>query len=308
MMRARSEDRRAHALSRRATRRRARPVIARSRDALVVFAGVAFAMLASLAALGCDHPPPAPTRAPVLVPSPMPTPTPVPVASTSPTPAPMPDLSSAPVATLCMTEGDATPSGSRATIREPATRGFLTNSTGDAATLAFTYRGRSHSVAALASGDTRTQLGIKLRAQDSCNVIYVMWRIEPTSEIVVQTKRNTAHAHRDCGAEGYTRVRPSLRASPPPLGVPEWSSTARDAGESIDAELAHTLEASIVEDVLEVRADGRLVWRGTLPETARDLQGPVGFRTDNVDVDLELRAPHREAATAERCPRTTVGT
>lgn len=253
----------------------------RASEAFVAITGLAIALLASLAALGCDHPPTSPAPAPVLVPSPMPAPTSVPPAS-------------APVSSLCITEGDVVPTSDHASVREPATRGFLAGSTGDAATLAFTYRGRSQSVAALASGDTRAQLGLKLRAQDSCNVIYVMWRIEPTSEIVVQTKRNDAHAHRDCGNEGYTRVRPAWRRSPPALGVPEWSAATNGT-----TFFEHTLAAAIVDDDLEVRADGALVWRGTLPANVRDLRGPVGFRTDNVDVDLVLDAPARGEGT---CP------
>lgn len=240
----------------------------RASDAVIALSGLAFAMLASLASLGCDHPPAA-TRPPTST-------RPPPLASVSP--APMPVLASAPAPSLRITEGAPSVSADRAIIREPATRGYLVGSTGDRATLAFTYRGRSHSVAAMASGDERAQLGLKLRAQDSCNVIYVMWRIEPTSEIVVQVKRNDSHTHDECGNDGYARVRPSFRAKPPALGVPEAFGTTLD----------HELRASIVDDQLEVIADDKVVWRGTLPDSARDLRGPAGFRTDNVDIDLSV--------------------
>lgn len=230
-------------------------------DACLAVTGLAIALLASLASVGCDPPPP---PAPIFVP-PMPAPAQLPP----------------PASALCLTEGDAVPSGGRVAIREPATRGYLAGSTGDAASLAFTYRGPSRSVAALASGNTRAQLGLKLRAEDSCNVIYVMWRLEPVTEIVVQVKRNEAHEHRACGAEGYVTVRPRQRALPPPIGVPERYTDVLD----------HELRAAIVDDTLEVFADRRLVWRGTLPARARDLRGPAGFRTDNVEVDLSLAAP-----------------
>ncbi|MGE0404534.1 MAG: hypothetical protein AB7T06_47935 [Kofleriaceae bacterium] len=266
-------------------RPRSRP---RPADALVAITSLAIALLASLASLGCDRRPP---PAPILVPSSM------------PAPAPSPPIASAPASSLCITEGAVRPTEDRATVREPATRGFLAGSTGDAATLAFTYRGRSQSVAAFASGDLREQLGLKLRAQDSCNVIYVMWRIEPTSEIVVQVKRNEAREHRECGNDGYARVRPAFRAHPPALGVPEWGPTAARDGGPLDArsrELDHELRASIVDDTLEVFADTTLVWRGTLPSSARELVGPAGFRTDNVDIDLSLRAP--TVSRASSCP------
>ncbi|MGE0403536.1 MAG: hypothetical protein AB7T06_42920 [Kofleriaceae bacterium] len=267
-------------------RPRSRP---RPADALVAITSLAIALLASLASLGCDRRPP---PAPILVPSPM------------PAPAPSPQIASALASSLCITEGAVRPTGDRATIRVPATRGYLAGSTGDAATLAFTYRGRSQSVAAFASGDLREQLGLKLRAQDSCNVIYVMWRIEPVSEIVVQVKRNEAREHRECGNDGYARVRPAVRGRPPALGVPTWERTAARDGGPLDrptSELDHELRASIVDDTLEVFADDMLVWRGTLPANAGDLRGPAGFRTDNVDVDLAFAAPRAEGS-SRSCP------
>ncbi|MEA2752645.1 MAG: hypothetical protein QOI41_6788, partial [Myxococcales bacterium] len=47
-----------------------------------------------------------------------------------------------------------------------------------AAELAFVYRGPSVSTAPLANGELRRQIGLKLRAQDTCNVVYVMWHVE----------------------------------------------------------------------------------------------------------------------------------
>ncbi len=176
---------------------------------------------------------------------------------------------------LRLTEGTARPSGGRVAITEPSTRGVVPESSGDAASLELTYLGPSTQTAALASGAERAQLGLKLRAQDSCNVIYVMWRIEPVAEIVVQLKRNRdATTHAACGAGGYARVRPGHRSAPPAL-VPGTS---------------HTLSAAIEGDELRVWADQALVWQGTLPAEARALAGPAGFRTDNVRADLALHA------------------
>lgn len=272
------------------TESRPRPRVS---DAAIAFTGLAIAMLASLASLGCDRRPP--STAPILVPSPAPLPMPETYAATAsssiPEPAAAPHAS-APVPELCITDGDVIASGDRATVREAKGRGFLAGSTGDSAVLEFTYGGRANTVAAMASGDTRAQLGLELRAQDSCNVIYVMWRIDPVSEITVQVKRNDLREHRDCGNAGYTRVRPTFRAHPPALGVADWPTKP----------IEHVLQAAIVDDVIEVFADKRLVWRGALPAAARDFHGPAGFRTDNVQIDLALRAP-MDPEDAARCPR-----
>ena len=121
---------------------------------------------------------------------------------------------------LCVTQGDVVTSGGRARITEASTRGIVPASSGDAASLELTYLGPSTDRASLASGDVRAQVGLKLRAQDSCNLIYVMWRISPVSEVVVQVKRNVDRTtHATCGADGYTRVRPSHRAAPPAVAV-----------------------------------------------------------------------------------------
>jgi len=175
---------------------------------------------------------------------------------------------------LRLTEGTAQPSGGRVAITEPSVRGIVPDSTGDAAALDVVYLGPSAETATLASGVERSQLGLKLRAQDSCNVIYVMWRIEPTSEIVVQLKRNPVRTHAACGNGGYERIRPGHQSTPPAL-VPGGS---------------HTLSAAIDGDALSVWADQALVWRGTLPPEARALRGPAGFRTDNVRAELVLHA------------------
>jgi hypothetical protein len=176
---------------------------------------------------------------------------------------------------LRLTEGTARPSGGRVAITEPSVRGVVPDSTGDAAALDVVYLGPSTETAALASGAVRAQLGLKLRAQDSCNVIYVMWRIEPVSEIVVQLKRNPqATTHAACGSAGYDRIPPGHQSAPPAL-VPGS---------------AHVLSAAIDGDDLAVWADQALVWRGTLPPEARALRGPAGFRTDNVRAELVVHA------------------
>jgi len=132
----------------------------------------------------------------------------------------------------------------------------------------------------------RAQLGLKLRAMNSCNLIYVMWRSEPKSEVTVQIKHNPGKVtHEDCGTAGYKRIKHTTRKKPPVLAP----------------NAQHKLSAAIDGDALVVHIDDKLVWQGTLPAEARDLGGPAGFRTDNVKAELALETTARAGAPA--CPK-----
>ena len=183
---------------------------------------------------------------------------------------------------ICMTRGSI--DGSMR-VTEATTRGVATGSSGEAASLRFTYRGPTSEQAKLASGQVRHQLGLKLRAADGCNVVYVMWRVEPKPFIEVSVKRNPGQrTHAECGANGYTKVKPASSAPVP----------------AFEVGVAHVLEASIDGDTLTAKLDGEIVWQGELPAAARELDGPAGFRSDNVSYDAELRvapAAHGHAAT-----------
>ena len=80
-----------------------------------------------------------------------------------------------------------TPS-SRAVVRTAPVSGA-----DQAAEIRFRYVGPSKADKPLASGELRRQIGLKLRAADSCNVVYVMWHIAPDSRDrrVGQTQRRT---------------------------------------------------------------------------------------------------------------------
>jgi hypothetical protein len=174
---------------------------------------------------------------------------------------------------MCITRGTRTFDGTRFTIDEPTVRAVAPASHGDAVALRFTFRGDSAAKAALASGQVRRQLGVKLRAGDGCNVVYVMWRLDPTPLVEVSTKINPgAHVHDDCGAGGYTKVKAVRSEPPPPLRI----------GAS------HTLAAEIIGDELTARIDDKVVWRGRLADDVRAIDGPGGMRTDNVALDAEL--------------------
>ena len=188
--------------------------------------------------------------------------------------APSIDLAPVTAEALCVTKGELTSAGA---VAVPTMRGFARGAGGDAAQLSFTYRGESQDSRALASGDVRRQLGLKLRAQNSCNVVYVMWRLDPRPKIDVSVKVNPRQStHEECGAEGYTKVRSRAKHYVP----------AYEYGSS------HTLRAEILGDEIYVWADGRIVFQGRLPAGARSLAGSAGVRSDNVAFDLvELAAP-----------------
>jgi len=196
-----------------------------------------------------------------------------------------PAVAVVPVTDLCVTRGAI---ADRA-IAEPTVRAFAPNAAGDAAQLAFTFKGDAATSRALANGQDRRQVGLKLRAQDGCNVIYVMWRLDPKPKLDVSVKRNPGkRTHEECGADGYTKVKPSRKAAVPALV----------AGGS------HTLRAEIAGDELYAWIDGTLAWQGTLPTEARELSGPAGLRTDNLALEkLELSAAgagHRPGAVCKR--------
>ena len=141
------------------------------------------------------------------------------------------------------------------------------------AELRFTYLGPSARQLPLASGEMRSQIGLKLRAEDGCNLLYAMWRIAPKPGVVVSLKRNPGqHRSDDCGNGGYTNLRPKRGARIEAFRVGEH----------------HAIRAEQRGDELRVLVDGQLAWEGALPPEATSLQGPPGFRSDNGRFELEL--------------------
>jgi hypothetical protein len=195
-----------------------------------------------------------------------------------------------PVNGLCVTHGKlAKADDGRARVVEPAVRAVQPASLGNSASIAFTYRGPTDKEVALASGQIRKQIGLKLRAADGCNVVYVMWRFEPDPGIEVQIKRNPGkRTNKECGTRGYTKLAadgPRTSGNDRRVPVPR-----PEPGES------HELAATIAGDRLEARVDGDLVWTGPLPADVAELDGPAGMRSDNVRADFALVAPGKPPA------------
>jgi len=209
------------------------------------------------------------SRAPAAAGEPMPKP---PGAVAQP-PAPLRALA---LPDLDVTLGALAASEGRLLVESPKFRAVALRRTPPVVELDFTYLGPTAAEAALASGELRRQLGLKLRAADGCNLVYVMWRIDPRPGLVVSIKRNPgARTHRECGARGYRNVRPQ-RAGALPRLVPGGR---------------HTLRAEMEDDRLAVRVDGATVWEGRLGAEVLAFDGPVGMRTDNARVAFQIRAP-----------------
>jgi hypothetical protein len=180
-------------------------------------------------------------------------------------------------AELCITEGaiEELP-GNRLSIATPKMRAYLNASTPQIVEAHFTYLGSTGNEARLGSGELRGQFGLKLRAQDACNLVYAMWRIEPQSKLVVSVKTNPGqHTSAECGNRGYRNIKPA-HGKPVPL--------LREGD-------THDLRAEMNGDALKVFADNVLVWEGSVGSDALAFDGPVGIRSDNARLQLELRAP-----------------
>ena len=187
---------------------------------------------------------------------------------------------------LCVTEGSLEQvRGPQMSVNVPKMRAYVDHETTDFAELRFTYLGPTAMQVPLASGAERQQLGLKLRAGDACNLLYVMWRVKPSSKLVVSVKRNDGqHSSSECGNHGYRDL--SAEFSNP---VPQLKP-----GDT------HSLRAQIAAEELRVLVDDKVVWRGHLASDVAGLSGPVGVRTDNVHSSFELGIENTPARTESR--------
>lgn len=174
---------------------------------------------------------------------------------------------------LCVTEGSIEGFGARLSVSVPKMRAFVKVLTPQVVQTHFTYLGSTGNEARLGSGELRRQFGLKLRAADACNLVYAMWRIEPESKLVVSVKTNPGqHTSAQCGNRGYRNIKPA-KSKPVP---------ALRSGE------AHTLRAEMNGDAMKVFADGSVVWEGSVGADALAFDGPVGIRSDNARLEMEV--------------------
>ena len=188
------------------------------------------------------------------------------------------ELNPAPVlrADLCVTEGEiGTARGGWLSVNVPKMRAYLDAKTSPSVEIHFKYLGTTGNEKRLGSGELRRQFGLKLRAQDACNLVYAMWRIEPESKLVVSVKTNPGeHASAQCGNRGYRNIKPR-RSQPVPRLRP---------GDD------HSLRAEMKGEEMRVFVDKDLVWEGEVGRDALSFDGPVGIRSDNARLEFELRS------------------
>jgi len=177
---------------------------------------------------------------------------------------------------LCVTEGAVEKGqGDLLFVNVPKMRAYVNAWTSQAIQARFTYLGSTAEESRLGSGETRRQFGLKLRAQDACNLVYVMWRFEPESRIVVSIKRNPDETKSsECGNRGYRNIKPRHSVAVPLLRRGD----------------IHNFGAKIDGEELHVFVDNTEVWQGNIGPEAHGLKGPVGIRSDNARLALDLKA------------------
>jgi hypothetical protein len=110
---------------------------------------------------------------------------------------------------------------------------------------------------------------------NQCNLLYVMWQIEPVSRLAVSIKTNPGQdTHEECDARGYVTIKPTTSIQPRELGIGRW----------------HMLRADLRGALLILTADGVSAWQGMLSHKLDGIDGPTGFRTDNARFEFTLSA------------------
>jgi hypothetical protein len=184
---------------------------------------------------------------------------------------------------LCVSEGHVTAGHGDMLSVDDAKMRAIVPAPAPAIEARFAYLGPTAETSALGSGAVRRQFGLKLRAQDPCNLVYAMWRFEPKAQVVVQVKSNPGeHESRVCGNSGYATVRPEQVS---PVAAPAEGAP-------------HRLAATIRGASLVVSVDGAPAWQGDIGAAP---PGEVGIRSDNVRLSLSLSAAIANGA-AEQCP------
>lgn len=174
---------------------------------------------------------------------------------------------------LNVTDGSIKASDGRLLVDTPEMRAVLKARTPQLMEVHLTYLGATANTSRLANGDLRRQFGLKLKAQDACNLLYVMWWIEPKPNLAVSMKFNPGlQSSWQCGDRGYQ----SLKAT-------KWGHLPE-----LHPGHSYVLRAEINKQDLQITIDGRLMWEGPIPSEAMALDGPVGLRSDNTRVQFDL--------------------
>lgn len=173
---------------------------------------------------------------------------------------------------LTVTEGTISVAARNATLRTDSTGMRAVARDGgrhaSSARLWFRYLGESSITEPLGSGLIRRQIGLKLRAADPCNLVYVMWHAYPDSVIQVSVKRNPGQStSAQCGNRGYTEI------AEIPVGAADHRPHV------LEVTTRRTANRSLA---LRVYSDNSLRRRLHISAAlSAGLNGPLGVRSDN---------------------------
>jgi hypothetical protein len=143
----------------------------------------------------------------------------------------------------------------------------------------------------------RRQIGIKLRAQDTCNIAGANWHIETDARVAVAVKRNGGrHTNAQRSAQGYLNMKPMRDRNAPAIGQDEW----------------HELKAVLSDSSLPFWTNGQVAWDGSVAAPLALIEGPVGPRSDHGRFELEFLADppaagQRPTFDSQRCYRCKAG-
>lgn len=172
-----------------------------------------------------------------------------------------------PVPTTDVTNGSITVKDNVIYVDSTTSRISFPNSTGEGIYIKAKYQGPSSGTVAFASGAIVEQVGVKLREVNTCNLVYIMRRLKPVSNVTIQTKENPGlSTHAECGDKGYT----TIASIPIPENYP---------GDEI------TLSAKFYGDTLVVWCNGQKVFSGIVKF---NYSGNTGIRTDNIKTSIRL--------------------
>jgi hypothetical protein len=194
---------------------------------------------------------------------------------------------------LCVTEGaiEEAPHD-ELLVNAPKMRAYVNAITPQVVEARFTYLGATENEARLGSGELRRQFGLKLRAHDACNLVYAMWRIEPQSKLVISVKSNPGeHSSAECANRGYKNIKP-MKSRPVPV---------LRSGET------HVLRAEMKGEDMKVIVDDALVWEGSVGLEGEAFEGPVGIRSDNARLQIQLMTGEPAGGQDRRAPGCRTG-
>jgi hypothetical protein len=155
-------------------------------------------------------------------------------------------------------------------------RAQLGGPTVSSAELWFKWNSDSTLTVPLGDGSYRKQIGIEFRYPNPCNVLAVMWHMNPNDGVEVSTKINAGQTTiGECGTSGYSFPTATTSSVPPLPTDKKW----------------HRLRVDLIGTVMTVTCDGVIRWQGVIPSGGLAISGPPGVRADNSNFDFIFWTP-----------------